>query len=223
MMKILKTVTVPRILLVLAACYAAYNFGLAGGYIEKTHFSVGGLIAGVVVNVSIAIAAGNYGSLQGEKRTRQATVALFVMMLLSPLLVAPAIYYSLPVTFLNPVLRALWSIAWPLVADLAIVLAGAVTGKSLIALSAPADKPQPNLVADAPAKSTPAKKRTAPDLRAQCERIADEYACKIPQCAWRPSVDALIAVAQAGKNPKQSANSAHGAHSRHYHYKKVEA
>jgi len=136
-----KVVSIEKIILFLAASFAAYNFGLAGGYIEGTQFSIGGLIAGIVVNITIAIAASRFGALKGDKRTRQATIAFIAMMFLSPLLVAPVIFYSLPETFLGMwPLRAAWAVSWPLAADLAIVLAGAVSGKGLIALSEPGAK-----------------------------------------------------------------------------------
>jgi len=131
-----KPIPVEKLILLLAASFAAYNFGLAGGYIEGTKFSVGGLAAGIVVNVSIAIAASRFGALKGDKRIRQASYAFVGMLFLSPVLVSPVIFYSLPPSFLGIwELRAAWSVAWPLVADLAIVLAGAVSGKGLIALS----------------------------------------------------------------------------------------
>ncbi|RPI95388.1 MAG: hypothetical protein EHM40_03300 [Chloroflexi bacterium] len=146
--KLIKPIPVEKIILFLAASFAAYNFGLAGGYIERTPFSIGGLIAGLVVNITLAIAASRYGALNGKKRTRQAHVAFIGMMFISPLLVSPVIFYSLPETFLaiphtdiwwlnilTLAPRIAWAIAWPLVADLAIVLAGAVSGKGLIALS----------------------------------------------------------------------------------------
>jgi len=131
-----RSIPIEKVILFLAASFAAYNFGLAGGYIEGNKFSIGGLIAGVVVNITIAVAASRFGALKGNKRTRQALVAFVGMMFISPLLVSPVIFYSLPETFLGVWwLRGLWSIGWPLVADLAIVLAGAVSGKGLIALS----------------------------------------------------------------------------------------
>ena len=133
----MKKITVEKVILFLAAGFAAYNFGLAGGYIEGRPFSVGGLVAGVVVNVSLAIAASRYGSLKGDKRTKQAQVAFVTMMVFSPVLVSPVVFYSLPETFLSIPLRWAWAIAWPMVADFAIVLAGAVSGKGLIALSEP--------------------------------------------------------------------------------------
>jgi hypothetical protein len=80
----LKKITVEKSILFLAASFAAYNFGLAGGYIEGVQFSIGGLIAGGVVNMSLAIAASRYGSLKGDKRTKQAQVAFVVMMVFSP-------------------------------------------------------------------------------------------------------------------------------------------
>ena len=133
----MKKVAVEKVILFLAAGFAAYNFGLAGGYIEGRPFSIGGLIAGIVVNVSLAVAASRYGSLKGDKRTKQAQIAFVTMMVFSPVLVSPVVFYSLPETFLNVWLRWAWAIAWPMVADLAIVLAGAVSGKGLIALSEP--------------------------------------------------------------------------------------
>lgn len=127
---------VEKVILYLAAGFAAYNFGLAGGYIEGRWMSIGGLTAGLVVNISLAVASSRYGSLKGDKRTRQAQLAFMAMLVLSPVLVAPVVYYSLPDTFLGIWwLRAAWAVAWPMVADLAIVLAGAVSGKGLIALS----------------------------------------------------------------------------------------
>ena len=131
-----RSIPVEKVILFLAASFAAYNFGLAGGYIERKEFSIGGLIAGIVVNITIAIASSRYGTLNGKKRIGQARMAFIAMLFLSPLLVSPVIFYSLPETFLSVWwLRALWAIGWPLVADLAIVLAGAVSGKGLLALS----------------------------------------------------------------------------------------
>ena len=152
-------IPIEKIILLLAASFAAYNFGLAGGYIEGTSFSIGGLIAGVVVNITIALAASRFGALKGNKRTRQALVSFIGMLFLSPLLVSPVIFYSLPETFLGTWwLRALWSVAWPLVADLAIVLAGAVSGKGLIEVSEQSPKSATHSVAGATDSPKSAKK-----------------------------------------------------------------
>lgn len=130
-----KHFTIVNLILILAASFAAYNFGLAGGYIEGTHFSIGGLLAGVVVNLSLVIGASKFGSVKGKNRTKQATVSLIALLVLSPAIVSPVIYYKLPDTFLTSELRIAWSIGWPLVADIAIVVAGAVAGKGLVQLS----------------------------------------------------------------------------------------
>lgn len=221
----MKHFTIEKFILVLAAGFAAYNFGLVGGHIEGTHFSIGGLIAGVVVNVAIAIAASRYGSLKGKKRTKQATIAFWVMLFLSPMLVSPVIYYNLPETFLGVWwLRALWSIAWPLVADLAIVLAGAVNGKGLIALSE--DTAQSSAGADESTPTAtvvrPQKKRSAPAVREECAALSAQYACTEPQCGWSPSVDALVEVAGAGKSAKSSAASSKAGHMKNQHPKLIE-
>ena len=161
-----KTIPIEKLILLLAASFAAYNFGLAGGYIEHRPFSVGGLIAGIVVNVSIAVAASRFGTLKGNKRTRQAVIAFVAMLFLSPVLVSPVIFYSLPDTFLGQWwARALWSVGWPLVADLAIVLAGAVSGRGLIELSeqSPKSATHSDSVASHSAKSPKKVRRTPSD------------------------------------------------------------
>lgn len=155
-----RRITIEKFILFLAASFAAYNFGLAGGYIERGQgFSVGGLIAGLVVNLSLAISASRYGSIKGDKRTSQARAAFWGMVILSPLVVSPVIFYSLPETFLGHWLaRAIWSSFWPLVADLAIVGAGAVSGRGLISLS----EESPKSATDS-AKSARKVRRTATD------------------------------------------------------------
>lgn len=184
----MKHITVEKVVLILAASFAAYNFGLAGGYIEGTHFSMGGLIAGVVVNVSLAIASSRFGSLKGINRTRQARAAFIVMLMLSPVLVSPVVYYSLPVTFLGHwILRAAWSVAWPLVADLAIVLAGAVSGKGLISLAtAQSAKPAGRLRAGLRVSAAQSAKPAA--------QKAQVYECAVAGCGYStPSQPSLAA------------------------------
>ncbi len=235
----LKKITVEKVILFLAAGFAAYNFGLAGGFIEGQVFSVGGLIAGVVVNVSLAVAASRYGSITGAKRTKQAQAAFWAMLIISPSLVAPVIYYSLPVTFLafahadvwwlnilSSLPRIVWSLAWPAGADLAIVLAGAVSGKGLIALSDASTSlsTQSEASAEGSASSAqgvrPHKKGSASAVRSECAALSAQYACTEAQCGWSPSVDALMEAARAGKNPKSAASSAKAGHAKNNHPKK---
>lgn len=228
-MAMLKKITVEKVILFLAAAFAAYNFGLVGGYIEHdgvgTHFSFGGLAAGVVVNVSLAIASSKIGSIKGANRTRQAQIAFGAMLILSPVLVSPVVFYSLPDTFLGVWwLRALWSIAWPLVADLAIVLAGAVSGKGLVALSEPtAAQGEASAEGSAPTTSAVQKKnkRSADAVREECAALSAQYACTEPQCGWSADVDALVKSAQAGKSAKSAAASAKAGHAKNKHPKAI--
>jgi len=221
----MKKIPIEKVILTLAAAFAAYNFGLAGGYIEGKDFSVGGLIAGVVVNISLAIASSRYGSLSGKARTRQATIAFVTMLVLAPAIVAPVVFYRLPETFLGVWwLRAVYSLAYALVADMAIVAMGAVSGKALIALSEPtaanasagAEGGAPT--ADAVRKSA---KRSASAVREECAALSAQYACTEPQCGWSPSVDALVSSAGAGKNPRTAAASAKAGHVKNAHPKPI--
>lgn len=221
----MKHFTIEKVILFLAAAFAAYNFGLVGGYIEGTKFSVGGVIAGVVVNISLAIASSRYGSLNGKARTRQATIAFVVMLVLAPALVAPVVYYSLSESFLGVWwLRALYSLAYPLVADMAIVAMGAVSGKSLIALSdAPAVKADAGAEGSATTTTAVRKsaKRSADALRDECAALSAHYACTVPQCGWSADVDALVTSAQAGKSAKGAAASAKAGHVKNAHPKPI--
>lgn len=221
----MKRFTFEKLILFLAASFAAYNFGLAGGYIEGRggQISIGGLIAGAVVNLTLAVAASRYGSLTGRNRTRQATIAFLAMLMIAPLIVSPAIYYSLPVTFLaHPLLRAFWSVGWASGPDLAIVLAGAVSGKGLVHLG----EPQPTVRPAQSAPSAAAVRRQASAvreqeaarasaLRSQAAELVAQYACT--QCDWKPSAEALIAAAEAGRNPKIAAASAKAGHVKNNH------
>lgn len=180
-----KHLTVEKVILFLAASFAAYNFSLAGGYIEGRDFSIGGLIAGLVVNISLAIAASRYGSIKGSKRTAQARWAFWGMVILSPVLVSPVVFYSLPETFLGHwVARAVWSVFWPLVADLAIVLSGAVSGKGLIALSDEGAKSatQSAKSANAGAKSATKVRRSAKESASQSVAVRAQYPRKCEHC-----------------------------------------
>jgi len=178
-----KHITVEKVILFLAALFAAYNFGLAGGFIEKGHavLGAGGMIAGLVVNVSLAIAASRYGSLNGKNRTRQANIAFPLMLFLSVIIVSPVVYYSLPETFLWPLGRVLWSLAWPLVADLAIVLAGAVSGKGLISLSDESTKKSETSATDSP-KSASGVRRSASHSATESVGVRRTYPRKCDYC-----------------------------------------
>lgn len=240
-MKSIKHIGIEKIILALAAGFAAYNFGLAGGVIEGRTFSAGGLVAGVVVNVSLAIAASRYGSLKGDKRTRQAQIAFIAMLCLSPVVVSPVIFYRLPETFGGHWLfRAVWAVAWPLVADLAIVLAGAVSGKGLIALSegnlrnnegghgeftgssksAPVSAVSAERSAPGVRRTKSAVRSSADAVRRDCAALVTQYGC---ECGWKPDLEVLIKAAEASRNPRACAASAKAGHVKNKHPKAIPA
>lgn len=215
-------ITIEKVILFLAASFAAYNFGLVGGYIERTKFSAGGVIAGIVVNISLAIASSKYGSLNGKTRTRQATIAFVLMLVLAPAIVAPVVFYRLPETFLGVWwLRALYAVAYPLVADMAIVAMGAVSGKGLIALSEPTLRQAQGDTAAQSGAMRKGARRSADAVREECGALSAQYACTQAQCGWSPSVDALVASARAGKSAKSAAASAKAGHVKNAHPKPI--
>jgi Flp pilus assembly protein TadB len=68
-------------------------------------------------------------------------------------------------------------------------------------------------------RSADAGASTAEAVRTQCGALSAQYACKEAQCGWSPSVDALIASAQAGKSAKSAAASAKAGHMKNRHPK----
>ena len=137
--------SIAHLILFLSAMFAAYNFGLVGGFIEgrdTREISPGGLVAGLIVNISLAVASSRLGSVKGKTRTLQARMSVFAMLALAPLMVSPVIYYMIPDT-VNTFIRILLSIGWPLLPDIAIVAAGAVAGASLVSLGASGSVAQP--------------------------------------------------------------------------------
>jgi len=68
-------------------------------------------------------------------------------------------------------------------------------------------------------RSTSAGAPSADALRAEGAGFSAQYACKEPQCGWSPSVDALVASAQAGKSARGAAASSKAGHMKNRHPK----
>jgi hypothetical protein len=122
------------------------------------------------------------------------------MLLLSPILVSPVVFYRLPETFLGHwIARAVWAVTWPLAADLAIVLAGAVSGKGLIS---PGDEAQAAGSAGrlrVPAAQAAAQAAgSAGRLRAEMSQAAKVYECPVAGCGY-----------STGSQPAFAAHSSH--------------
>jgi hypothetical protein len=127
-----------KALLAGAALFQAYQFGRAlhvydpaGWHLDGVN--LGGLILGVIVNVVVALASTRIPSLTGKNRIRSAWAGFFILLLLSPSLIAPAMWLILqPIPIGN--WRIFLAIGLSIAPDLAIALSGLIGGRSLIHL-----------------------------------------------------------------------------------------
>lgn len=173
-------------LIVIAATFQAYQFGRALNIYDPNGWNInginiGGLLLGVSVNVSIAWAATKLPSISGKARTRSAWISFFALMVLSPSLVAPALWL-----LLKPLPIFGWqlflSIGLSVAPDLTIALGGFIAGKSLI--------PLPVIATKDPGK-TPGKKKIA--AKVARKRISDSellaYLAEYPGQSHREIAD----------------------------------
>ena len=134
-------------LVLLAALMQSGAFALAGSIYFGWFGWVLGAMAGIVVNLSLALAASRVADIAG-KRKPMAYTSLVALMLLSPIAVAPAEYALLTthVSLANELCVVL-SLVWSTLPDWAILAAGGVVGKALVTVepvaSAIAGKPAP--------------------------------------------------------------------------------
>lgn len=139
-------------LVLLAALVQSGAFALAGSVYFGPFGWVLGAVAGVVVNLSLALAASRISDIAG-KRKPMAYTSLAALMLLSPLAVAPAEYSLLVshVTLGSSLCMGL-AFVWSTLPDWAILAAGGAVGKSLVTVEpgpaiARKQVPQPKPVA----------------------------------------------------------------------------
>lgn len=150
----------PKNLPYAGAIVQAILFSLAG---EKFFASFGwlaGLGVGAVVNYSLALAASRFSDI-AQKRKPLARLALIGMFLLSPTTITLSLFA--PSTIAT-------AIAWSMCADLSIILAGSIAGKSLL----PESRPQPSVSAGLAKGSGRSAKKSKPLAEIPCR-----YA---PQC-----------------------------------------
>jgi uncharacterized membrane protein (DUF485 family) len=117
----------PKNLPFAGAVVQAVLFALAGiGFFPVAGWLVG-LGVGAVVNYSMALASSRFAEI-AEKRKPLARVAMVVMFALSPTTITLSMFFPKSI---------FTAIAWAVCVDLAIILAGAIAGKSMIGDASP--------------------------------------------------------------------------------------
>lgn len=190
-----------------AAFFQAYQFGRALAIYDHDGWNfygvnMGGLLLGGIVNLIIVLAASKVPGLTAaaltfkgkvDKKTQErnerkaqkagvqakfAQAAFFGLLILSPSLVAPALYIAWSALPLPAGLIIFLSLAWAVAPDLAIALGGFVAGKSLGALKsdAPAKSSVAGSVAQRP--SATLKSRSAKNSASLNDAPAKLYRCE---------------------------------------------
>ena len=168
------------------------NLPYAGAIIQAVLFSMAGyeffpvgwwgavvgLGVGAVVNYSIALASSRINDI-AQKRRGMARLMLVGMFIISPITITLSLKFP----------ASVWTvIAWAVDVDAAIILAGAITGKSLIKDSEPQKPAQPT---ERPAKSRSAKKSKAEQVACRwgCGKSGSQAAMNAhsPHCSKNPA------------------------------------
>lgn len=119
----MKKILDPKNLPYFGAIVQAVLFALAGLEFFPVAGWLVGLGVGAVVNYSMALASSRFSEI-AEKRKPLARLALVTMFALSPTTITLSMFAP----------HSIWTaISWAVCVDLAIILAGAIVGKSLIA------------------------------------------------------------------------------------------
>jgi hypothetical protein len=193
-----------------AATFQAYQFGRALHIYDPSgwHISgvnVGGLVLGVIVNVVVALAATRLPSLKGKSRVWSAWVGFGILILLSPSLVAPAMYLLIKDLAMAPGFLIFLSIGLAAAPDIAIALGGFIAGKSLVNLLSDDEQTQSKPLSETskPAKGRSANKsdRSKPGAKslanvpcrhagAGCEMVGTQNAMNAhaPHCKFKPTI-----------------------------------
>ncbi len=190
-----------------AAFFQAYQFGRALAIYDHDGWNVygvniGGLLLGGIVNLIIVLAASKVPGLTAaaltfkgkvDKKTQErnarkaqkagvqakfAQAAFFGLLVLSPSLVAPALYIAWSALPLPAGLIIFLSLAWAVAPDLAIALGGFVAGKSLGALKSNAPAKSSVAVSVAQRPSATLKGRSTKNSATLNDAPAKIYRCE---------------------------------------------
>jgi hypothetical protein len=162
----------------LAAGFQAFQFSFAGSiYFGRPGWLIGA-IGGIVVNLSVAIAASRISDIAKTRRPL-AWTALAALMTLSPIAVGTAGYLAMPVIPIQW-LRIATAVVWAVIPDASILLTGAVTGKSLVRDEKPASGPRATAQRSAETRSAKSSGRSATrsSRSAKSERSLSAIPCR---------------------------------------------
>jgi len=144
------------------------------------------LMAGLVINVSLAYAATKIPALNAKtkdgkpgKRESLANAGMIGLLLLSPLLVAPANYATMQRDVLGGSweLQAAWAILWASAMDIAIALVGFID-KSLVSVGSDARATLSEKPATLSATSSDAQRRSAKKAATLSEKSVTMWRCE---------------------------------------------
>lgn len=152
----------------IAALFQAVQFAHAGSiYFGPFGWVIGG-IGGILANLAVASAASRISEIS-DKRKPLAYLLGSILLLLSPMAIAPAAFISASAIAL-PWARLMVAIVWALIPDLSIALTGAIVGKSLISNG----QPQPKSTA----QQTKSKGKRTVQKTSRARAMAEQIECK---------------------------------------------
>jgi len=180
------TINISTIIIVLAASFEAYNFGLFGDLLldNPGHVSFWGSIIGIVVSFGTAIVSSKRGSINSKgkvKRERQMELGMYGLWLVSVVIIAPTVYFLLGDKF-GSFMRFVVSIVYSAIPALTMFALGATNGaKGVMSLETQIKIPpfwlnwrkkQPELVGQKVAPTKKATKKTTKPTKTTAKKSA---------------------------------------------------
>ena len=152
----------------LAALFQALQFAHAGSvYFGPFGWIIGG-VGGTITNLAIASASSRISDIARSRKPLAYALGL-ILLLISPLAIAPAAYISASVIEWDRV-RFLVAVVWALLPDLSIALTGAIVGRTLISHDATAQQTGSRTKQTAKTKSRRGAMTEQIECRWQCGR-----------------------------------------------------
>lgn len=178
-MKRLKAPSFGTILLYLAAAFQSTQFARAFHAIDPTSqwSDIGGLIAGVVVNISLAYSASRLPRLKSKKSQQFSYAAFWALVIMTPLFLAPINYKTMGGLWNEfPLVKGMLAIISASLVDIAISLVAFADGSLLSVTAIATDTPA--TVSDAGSDG----QRRSTSLKSRSAKKAASLAVKLYRC-----------------------------------------